>query len=238
MAENFSKVAIMQPTYLPWSGYFSLIDSVDTFVFLDDVQFSRRSWQQRNKIKSPAGEIWLTVPVISKGLRDQLILETKILNRSYVSNHISKIKEAYHGSKYFIDFFPILESVLERDFINLIELNISLIESISKYLNLSSTFKRSSEFSLGGIKDEKIFKILDHLKSDFYISASGSRQYMENSKLFQASAIEVKYLEYEIVEYHQLYGNFIPYMSIIDHIFNMGPEETLSSMRLNRKLST
>ena len=142
-----TRVAIMQPTYLSWIGYFGMIDQVDTFIIFDSVQFSKRSWQQRNQIKTASGPIWLTVPVISKGKRGQLIHEVEIdMTRNYHNTtHIALLKHNYSKSPYFSEYSPELFVLLEKEYVLISELTTELIVWFCKVLDIKTTMKFSSK---------------------------------------------------------------------------------------------
>ena len=137
------KVAIMQPTYLPWSGYFGLISHVDLFIVLDTVQFAKRSWQQRNYIKTKQGAQLLTVPVFSKGKRDQLIKDTLIdTSRRFQQSHLKAIELAYTPTPFYDEFLEVLLPLLSSDINYLSDLNYSIIKGISTVLGLQTPFVR------------------------------------------------------------------------------------------------
>ena len=178
-------LAIMQPTYMPWIGYFALMDSVDNFVILDSVQFSRRSWQQRNKIKTHSGPIWLTIPVINKGKRDQLIREVKIdYSRKFPKNHIDILIQSYQKSPFFSEYADDIIKVIEHNKPSLSSLTIDLILHIRGLLNINTPITYSSEMSLRGVKDEMLAYICNELEANEYISPIGAKKYLDNSNFF------------------------------------------------------
>lgn len=218
-------VAIMQPTYLPWVGYFGMIDRADVFVFLDTVQFARRSWQQRNRIKTANGPQMLTVPVHKKGARDQKIAEVQIDGEShFAEKHIRAIEHALSKAPFFKDHAPALSAILQGGHPKLADLNIELITWLATALGVSSRFLRSSEIEAGGAKADLLANICEALGGEVYISAPGSSDYIESSDAFDSHGIKVAYHHYEHPVYPQLYGAFEPYMSAIDLLFNLGPQ--------------
>jgi hypothetical protein len=219
------KVAIMQPTYLPWIGYFALMKSVDVFIILDSVQFSKRSWQQRNQIKTESGAKWLTVPVISKGKKDQLISDVKIdYSSKFPESHINIIKQNYRKSKFFSNYSEDFSNIFRKKHKNLSSLSIDLILLIRGLLDIKTTIKYSSDFVTKGSKDELLAELCKHIGATEYISPPGSKVYLDDSNAFAQMGILVKYFDYKHIEYAQLYGNFVQYMSIIDLLFNYGTE--------------
>ena len=216
-------VAIMQPTYLPWSGYFSLIESVDIFVILDTVQFQKRSWQQRNQIKTSQGSNWLTVPVVSKGKRDQLIKNTQIAkNSDFEKKHLKSMQYNYGKSKFFHKEFQPIFDLLNSDYEYLAELNLKLIRYFCKRLNIETEIIKSSNLNGQGKKTDLLCSICRELNASKYISPPGSKEYLQESDTFLQANIPILYFNYRHPSYDQLWGDFLPYMSIIDLLFNTG----------------
>ncbi len=142
------KVAIMQPTYMPWIGYFALMESVDIFIILDSVQFSKRSWQQRNQIKTESGSKWLTVPVISKGKRSQLITDVEIdYFGKFPESHINMITQNYKKPPFFVDYSEDIFNILRKRHKHLSSLSIDLILLFCSVLNIDTKIRYSSEFT-------------------------------------------------------------------------------------------
>jgi len=220
-----NKVAIMQPTYLPWSGYFGLINSVDTFVFLDSVQFAKRSWQQRNQIKSQNGPQWLTVPVLTKGKRDQLIMDAIINNEDNFRNkHIKSIESNYSKSNFFkTEAKPLFEKI-KCNYKTLSLQNMELINYLCERLSIKTTLLKSSDLNYFGSKSDLLASICLEVNASEYISPPGSKIYLDFSNAFSKINIPVRYFEYSHPVYNQLWGEFIPNMSIIDMLFNCGDE--------------
>jgi hypothetical protein len=219
------KVAIMQPTYLPWSGYFALMESVDIFIILDSVQFSKRSWQQRNQIKTESGSKWLTVPVISKGKKDQLISDVKIdYSGKFPENHINMIEQNYRKAPFFNDLSEIFFSTLRKRYEYLSYLSIDLILLIRGLLDIKTKIKYSSNFLTKGSKDELLAELCEHVGATEYVSPPGSKVYLDGSDSFNKRNILVEYFDYNHLDYPQLHGEFIQYMSVIDLLFNYHPQ--------------
>ncbi len=218
-----TKVAIMQPTYLPWSGYFGLLNFVDLFIILDDVQFDKRSWQQRNRIKSSSGELFLTVPVISKGKFSQKINEVKIdKERRFEKVHLKSILLSYSKSKYSGWFSPIIEEIFRQKYTSLLNLNTEFIKSINKLLKINTEIIFSSDLKQTGNKAELLCDLCEQVKAKSYISPPGSKNYIMGTDIFEKKNIEINYFDFKHPVYNQLYGNFIPYLSCIDLIYNCG----------------
>jgi len=219
-------VAIMQPTYMPWIGYFALMESVDIFIILDSVQFSKRSWQQRNQIKTESGAKWLTVPVISKGKKDQLISDVKIdYSSKFPESHINVIQQNYGKTLFYGDYSEDFFNVLRKKHEYLSYLSIDLILLIRDLLNIKTEIKYSSDFSTKGSKDDLLAELCEHVGAAEYVSPPGSKVYLDDSNAFLKNNILVKYFNYEHPEYKQVNRDFISHMSVIDLILNCGIEK-------------
>ena len=218
-------VAIMQPTYLPWIGYFALLDRVDVFVFLDSVQFARRSWQQRNRIKTAQGQLMLTVPVLKKGRYDQKVAEARIDQSSkFAVKHIRSIEASYASAPYFDRDAPQLFAVLRRRHEYLADLNIALIDWLAQAFGITTPKQRSSALTTSGVKADLLANICEKIGASRYVSPPGSRAYLDESSAFAERGIAVDYNDYVHPTYPQLQGDFEAYLSALDLLFNMGPD--------------
>jgi len=216
-------VAIMQPTYLPCLGYFDLVDRSDVFVFLDSVQFDKRSWQQRNRIKTSTGELMLTVPVLTKGRFDQKICDVIIdKSQKFEKKHFSSIRSNYKKSKYYKLYIQELEKIFNSKISKLTDLNMRLIEWLSSKLGVNTKFVYSSKLDASGSKTELLINICNEINANHYLSPAGSKKYIDENNLFVKSGIRLSYQNYKHPTYNQLFGDFIPYMSVIDLLFNEG----------------
>ena len=228
--------AIMQPTYLPWLGYFYLMDQSDYFVFLDSVQFEKRSWQQRNKIKTPKGDLLLTVPVLSKGRFEQKINEVKIdKTAEFQKKHLKAIKQNYSQAKFFKKYITDLEKILCRNHTYLVDLNEELISWLKDAIGIKSKLIRSSSLRPEGRKVEPLVSICKSIGAKRYLSPLGSKTYIDKNNLFPKYEIELIYNQYQHPRYRQLYGNFIPNLSVIDLLFNEG-DKSLSIIKSGGKV--
>jgi hypothetical protein len=228
----FNTVAIMQPTYLPWLGYFSMIAKADAFVFLDDVQFNTRSWQQRNRIKSSSGPLWLTIPVNKKGKSSQMINEVLCQNlNKVVEEHILTIKHNYRKAPFYEQFYSIFCELIRNAMLNsydyLANFNVNLIKTLCAYFDIKCNFLISSDLNIEGEKDMYLANICEFLGAKSYLSAPGSKIYLDTSDAFKSKGIEVSYHDYSHPKYHQLFGDFIENMSCIDAVFNIGKDQLL-----------
>ena len=222
----------MQPTYLPWLGYFDLIDKSDNFIILDNVIFSKQSWQQRNRIKTSSGSLWLTVPVITKGYAHQIVCDVNIIeNPKWSIKQIKTIKQNYINTPFYDYYFEELSDILLNSNKYLAELNIELIKWLCLKIGININLIRSSQLKINKAeKVENLINICNKIGTDHYLSPSGSKPYIDENNLFYESKIELSYQQYCHPEYRQLYGDFIPYMSVIDLLFNEG-EKSLGIIR-------
>jgi len=218
-----NRVAIMQPTYLPWLGYFALMKSVDTFIILDDVQFERRSWQQRNRIISAGSELLLTVPTL-KGARDtQAINSVNIdISSNYSQKHSRSIFQAYSKSSHFDVMSKELFGIYENGYDKLIDLNIAIIKLVMSVIEIKKKILYSSDLMVDGKREEKLINICKAVSASHYVSPIGSKSYLEGGKCFNDNNLGFEYFEYQHPKYSQLSNDFISNMSIIDLIFNEG----------------
>lgn len=235
------KCAIMQPTYIPWLGYFDLIDQVDKFVFLDNVQISRNNWHVRNRIKTAQGELYLTIPVKRlKSKYETMICEAFInYKQPWIKKHLKSVEQAYKKTAYINEVYPVLEEIIRKEEQVLSELNINLIKKISSLLGINKEFIKASELkNISGHKDALVVSICKQLSCDCYISPAGAYVYIEKyapGGEFPKNGISLYYQNYDHPVYNQLYGDFLPNMSIVDLLFNHGFDESLQIIRTGRR---
>jgi hypothetical protein len=218
-------IAISQPTFMPWVGYFDLIEQSETFIFLDDVEFSKQSWQQRNRVACD-GDNWITIPIAKKSSHSKLNELALGSDVRACTKLINKIKNVYFKEKYFKLYFDEIRWILldgVQTKISLSELNIKLIEFFLKILNISTILKKSSDLMVEGARSEKLVNIVNYFDVTNYISPPGSAEYLaEDFEIFNKSNIAIWLHQYE--PYPYLKDNWIPYMSILDLIFRFGPD--------------
>jgi len=230
------RVAIAQPTYLPWLGYFDLIDQVDAFVILDSVQFEKQSWQQRNRIKTPSGLQWLTVPVVFRGRLGQSIHEVEIRDGEFWRNHLRAIELSYRRAPFFETYFQELREKLRCSAgSRLADLNVRLIEWLMSVLGIRTPPFFSSRLDQPGRRSELLANICSSLGASEYVSPIGSAGYLlQEIDAFERRSIEVFFQNYEHPHYRQMFSPFIPYASVLDLLFNEG-QRALEIVRSGRK---
>ncbi len=231
------KIAISQPTYLPWIGYFDLIDQVDIFVFLDDVQFEKQSWQQRNRIKTPTGLQWLTVPVIFRGRFGQLINEVEIRDAGFCRAHLRAVELNYRRARFFDRYFDELGFLLRcAEGTRLVDLNIRLIEWFMDALGIKTRLLISSCLGQAGKRTELLTNICNSLGATQYISPLGSAAYLlEQTDVPLGTDVELVFQHYEHPRSRQLFPPFCPQASILDLLFNEGAD-SLEILRSGRRV--
>jgi WbqC-like protein family len=216
--------AIMQPTFLPWIGYFGLMASVDLFVFLDDVQFDKRSWQQRNRIKTLNGVIWLTVPVLTKGRRDQTIAEAEIQpDAKFPEAMWRTIEMNFAKASYAPRYLPALHDIMQAHGKRIGELNIAIIEWMAGEFGIATPTVRSSQTPVASAKADRLVDLCQAHGVTDYLSPPGSKAYLDDSNAFSDTGIALDYFDYVHPEYTQQHGPFEPYMCALDLLVNEGP---------------
>ncbi len=228
-------IAIHQPQYLPWLGYFDKMDQADAFCYLDNVQFKKNEWQNRNRLKTAQDWQWLTVPVRYRF--PQKIIEVTInAGGKWQHKHLQALTTNYPKSPYFDDYYPILESALRQDFETIADLNIHMITQIREILGMNSKpTVRASEIPLSDDPTGRLVDICKYFGGDTYLAGQDGANYMDMEQ-FDRSGIKVVTQSYIHPEYPQCFGEFQSHMSIIDLIFNCGPE-SLSILKSGRKAS-
>ncbi len=221
-----SSVVIHQPEYLPWANLFFKIYKCDNFIFLDNVQYSRRSFQNRNLIGKDGSFFYITVP-IKYCERDTLIKDIKIDNtKSWIEDHIKKFHFCYKKTKFFKPVINLIETEFYKKYEYLNELNQGLTKTIAKKMDLKCNFFSSTNLSGKGKKTEIILDLCNKIKALKYITGTGSKLYLDEEK-FKKKQIEINYLEAKSFQYFQENSKkkFITNLSIIDYLFNLGFEE-------------
>lgn len=214
-------VAIHQPNFLPWLGYFYKMVLCDIFVLLDNVQYTKNSFINRNKVKTPQGAIWVTVPV--RFQFGELINQVHINNSTdWRKNHLKTLELNYRKTAYFGEVFPDLQRLyFQKDWQNLCEFNIALIKYVISYLGLEKKLIIASDIKTEGKSTDRLVDIVKKLGGDSYLSGFGAVNYQEET-IFHDAGIELRYSGFVHPQYPQVWNDFIPNLSIIDFLFNNG----------------
>jgi hypothetical protein len=230
-------VGILQPSYLPWLGFFEQMAKVDVFVLYDDVQYDRRGWRNRNRIKNSQGVQWLSVPVMTKGKRAQLINQARIDSATkWELKHLTSLELNYKKAIYFNHFYCQIEPLLNKKWSYLLDLNLNLLNLLKEYLGIKTQVILSSsllkKLPRDASPESRLIEICEKLGGDTLYEGAAGKNYID-ANLFKKSHIGLIYEQYRHPVYNQLYGDFIPYLSVVDLIFNEGPK-ALSVLELNR----
>lgn len=216
------RIGILQPGYLPWLGFFEQLYKTDIFVIYDDVQYDKNGWRNRNRIKTSQGIQWLTVPVLIKGQQQPLVKEVKINNvLNWRRKHLTALKTNYSKAFYFNRYFDLFEEVFSMEWELLVDLDIKLIKMICKEIKLEREIVFSSDLDIEGERIERLVKICKKFGADTFYEGASGRSYIDD-QIFLKEGITVEYQDYVHPVYTQLYGDFQPYLSIIDLLFNEG----------------
>ncbi len=226
-------VVILQPSYLPWLGYFDQLSRSDTFVFLDDVQYTRRDWRNRNYIKGIGGEkTLLSVPVKSKGRYHAKIKDIEIsYDRPWQRRHKELILESYYHCPYFFDFYEAIWQQFHKPYRFLSELDMDQVSMFVKMLKIENTeILRSSDLEVRSTDATgRLVEICQSLEATDYLTGASAVNYI-NAKAFEEKGIKLHFQQYQHPQYPQQGATFMPYLSIVDLLFNCGPE-SLSILR-------
>lgn len=215
-------VAIQQPEHLPWLGFFDKMRKCDLYIFLDNVQFKKRYFENRNKIRTPQGFQWLTVPVITKGRYLQNINEVELDNsQDWRKKYLGSMRHSYSKSPLFERVYSELEEIINSDCGLLVELNLKLIHFFKDFLKIKTETLKASEIVNGFKGSELILELCKRTGAKEYISGPDGRNYLMLNE-FEKASVEVSYHDYKHPVYRQMHGEFISHMSTLDYIFNEG----------------
>jgi len=229
----------MQPTFLPWLGWFDLLDQADVMILLDDVGFSKQSWQQRNQIRTTNGLQYLSLPVKTSGRLGQLISDTYLDSPRYVDKMIRTIQDCYAKAPFFSKYFdPFCHSIKESSVSGkLLNLNYGLILWLTSELGLNKSFMLASDINVGGTRGSHVATLCKQIKASHYLSPAGAEAYlMEDYSSFETTEIEVRLQCFEHPKYRQRFKPFIPYASVLDLLMNEG-QESMHIIRSGRRAS-
>lgn len=217
------RVGIIQPNYIPWRGYFHFIHEVDVFIFLDDVQYTKQDWRNRNKVRQKNGDrAWLSIPVQASS--QSLIKDVTIdYTKNWVNKHLSLIEQNYSRTPFFSDYFPTFETILASEMKYLSDLDIALCERICDWLGIETRLVRSSELNCGGTKDRKLIELVRKVGGTHYLSGPAAKTYIQPD-LWQKAGIGLSFMDYpDYPVYPQIAAPFEPSVSVLDLLFMTGP---------------
>jgi hypothetical protein len=224
-------LAAHQPNYLPWLGYFYKMAHCDVFVILDDVQFTKNSWQNRTRIKGPHGPVWLTQPVLQSGRALQSTDEVEFDARvDWRGKHLKTISANYAKAAHAAEMFALCREWLGGASPSLAETNTRLILAVARLLGLRAEIVKSSTLGVELTKADRLVEICRRLGARSYLSGQGARAYQAEEQ-FHAQGIELRYSDFTPCEYQQLWDEFFPGLSVVDALFNLGPAATAALIK-------
>jgi WbqC-like protein family len=214
---------ILQPSYLPWRGYFDLIRRADVFVFYDDVQYDKHGWRNRNRFKTAGGTKWLTIPVHSAGnVETGLPIHEVRTGGGWARKHLATIQQSYRKAPHYAEVAPLVEELLADPPELLAELTIASTQRLAAELGIDRTrFVRSSQLGITGTRVDRLLAILQHLGATHYISGPSARSYID-AAAFERAGIGLEYIVYDYPEYEQLHPPYDPQVSVLDLMFMKG----------------
>jgi hypothetical protein len=217
-------VVILQPSYLPWLGFFDQFDRSDVFVFYDDVQFDKNGWRNRNRIKGPMGATWLTVPVRQSGRAGQAIMDVEIdQSRPWAVKHLRSLRQFYARSPFLGRYMDGIEEVLCRPWSRLVDLDIELSLRLCGMIGLDREVHRASALGIGGDRSSRLVNICRHFGATRYLSGMAAISYLQGD-LFAEAGIEIQFQDYLHPVYPQQFGEFVSHLAVVDLLFNAGPD--------------
>jgi hypothetical protein len=217
-------VVILQPGYLPWLGFYEQLARSDVFVVYDDVQFDKNGWRNRNRIKSPSGPFWLTVPVRHSGRNLPTNHSIQIDQRQpWARKHLGSIRQFYHGAPHLDHYLPELEELLHRDWSLLIDLDLAVISLLARWLGFPRPLLRASALPKDGDRNDRLINLCLHLGATRYLSGAAARDYLDVRR-FAERNLEVAWQDYAHPIYPQQHGPFVSHLSTLDLILNCGEQ--------------
>jgi len=210
-----------QPVYLPWLGLFHKIALADVFCLFDIVQYQRKDFNNRNKIKTSVDSIWLTVPVKSSGRLNSIITDIEIINDGWHKKHLKSIELNYKKTPYFDQYYYDLKKILDTSYQYLVDLNFDILVYLLNALNIDTKTVKASDYLFKGVKSELVLDMCIQLNADIYIFGENGKNYA-NIDTFKSSGVDPYFQAYNHPVYNQAKGRFMPYMSVLDLLFNEG----------------
>ena len=225
-----TRIAILQSNYIPWKGYFDLIRFVDKFIIYDDMQYTRRDWRNRNQIKTPQGVKWLSVPVKVKGKYHQKIRDTEIDGDEWKQSHWRSLELNYQKAPHFKEVASLFRPLYDDHYATISELNRRFIDAVCGYLEISTRISDSCDYSLIEGKTERLVDLCVQAGGTEYVSGPAAKGYIDESQFAQQN-IKLTWFDYSgYPEYHQLWGDFVHGVTILDLLFNCG-KDSLNYMK-------
>lgn len=217
-------LAVLQPGYLPWMGYFDQVRKADVFIHYDDVPFDKHGWRNRNRIKGLVGPVWLTVPILHSGKSGQLINETRIdPKQNWQRKQLATIRQMYAGAPHLGEWLPRLSDIIDRPWELLVDLDLALIDLFLQAFRIDTRILRCSELNVAGDKNERLLRLCELVGANEYLTGDAARDYL-NVDMFSDRGIAVRWHGYAHPVYKQLHGEFVSHLSALDILLNCGTE--------------
>ena len=217
------RVAIHQPEYLGYLGFYNKMMNADAWIVLDNVQLAKRDFVRRNRIRGSNGPMWLSIPVITKGRYYQLIQEVEVDNtQSWRKSHWKSIQYQYQRAPYFEQYAEQLASIYESEWRLLADLNIAVIKTMTRLLGVERPTYVASQLGVSGNSSQLLADLTQAIGGDVYLSGPMGRDYLDES-LFRERGLQIEYNDFTHPVYRQAQGEFVPYLAAIDLLFNYGP---------------
>ena len=220
------RIAILQSNYIPWKGYFDLIDRVDEFFLYDEVQYTRGDWRNRNRVKTPDGLKWLTIPVEFSGHDLRAIHDVRVADGRWARKHWTTLANCYARAPHFRDYAPAVEALYDaaagEDHLSAV--NRTFLVGLCRLLGITTAIRSTSDYELGEGRTSRLVELCRQVGATRYLSGPAAKAYIDD-RLFDAAGVEVEYMDYSgYPEYPQLYPPFEHGVSVLDLLFNTGPD--------------
>lgn len=217
------RVGIIQSCYIPWRGYFDFIKSVDVFIVHDDLQYTKLDWRNRNRIKTPNGPKWLTVPVVGSQSHQTRICDTLIsYQQDWITEHVRQLKNNYGRTPYFSYYAEPFFEILSMRYKTISELNVVIMRWLLKILGIQTPIIMSMELDPRGVKTDRVIDLLNKVGATSYLSGPSAKSYLDEQKFIE-NKIALEYKCYDYEPYEQIYGPFLGEVTILDLLFHKGP---------------
>lgn len=214
-------ICIHQPDFVPYLGFFQRLLMSQHFILLDDVQFIRRGWQHRDRIKGRNGPVWLTL-ALRRGDYHQLINEVELSNDpNWIADNLNLLRECYGKARRFPEVFPRVEAIYRAGHCRMIDFNCALLDLAMEYFDISKSMSRASEYDINATSSARLLALVQARQGDTYLTGTGSRDYLDE-EMFQTAGVQVMWQDFRHPVYPQLYGDFEPMLSCLDVLFNCG----------------
>lgn len=219
-------VTIHQPDFMPWMGFFDRWRTSGCFIVLDDVQFIRRGWHHRDRIKTPQGVQWLTVPVMKSGRYEQCMRDVRLEpGATWRRKHLNTVRSCYGKAPFFGVHYPVLERAYQHGDEFLIDFNMRLLAYAAEQLGIDSPVRMASEYGCGDLRaTQRLVELVGRAGGTVYLTGTGSRDYLDEAA-FAARGITVEWQRFSQPEYPQLHGSFEAGLSVLDYLMMMVPGE-------------